>query len=84
MRVGHPLQTRLIGVSDTVLLLCGSVWGRAQKGTMAAAWPLEFCLEESCPLALALMSYTSIFSPYATGSLLAAALVLEPSRSESE
>ena len=66
------------GVSDTVSLLCGSVWGRAQKGDNAAAWLLEFRLSPSTrPNA----SHFS-FSPYATGTLPAAAPVPEPRGSE--
>ena len=41
----------------------GSVWGRAQKGDNATAWPLEFCPGGSCALALALVPDTSI-SPH--------------------
>ena len=44
-----------------MLLLCGSVWGRAQKGVNADAWPLEFCPGGSCLLAFALIPDTSIF-----------------------
>ena len=65
-----------------VLPLYGSVWGRAQKEDNAAAWPLEFCWRGSCPPALA-QCQTVQFSPYATVALPAAALVLEPRRSES-
>ena len=41
-------------------LFCGSVWRRAQKGDSAAAWPLEYCLDGSCPLAFTLMPHTSV------------------------
>ena len=54
-----------------VSLLCGSVWGRAQKGDNATAWPLEFWLGGSCTPALALMLDSSFSSPYATGALSA-------------
>ena len=50
-------------VSNMVELLCGSMWGRAQKGYHATALPLEFCLGGSCPLALTLMPDTSV-SPH--------------------
>ena len=75
-------MSQVDGVSDMVSLLCGSVWGRAQRGYHATAWPLEFCLGGGCPPALALMLDTSV-SPYATGAPPAAALVLEPRGSES-
>ena len=46
------------GVSDMLSLLCGS-GGSAQKGDNATAWPLEFCLGGTCPLAFTLMPDTS-------------------------
>ena len=51
------------GVSDSVLLLCGLCEGGLSKGKMATAWPLEFCLEKSYSLTLALMPGTSV-SPH--------------------
>ena len=62
-RQGGATQVNQVdGVSDTVLLLCGSVWGWAQKGTMASVWPLEFCPGGNCPPALALVPDTSVYS----------------------
>ena len=39
--------------------LCGGL----TNGTVAPAWPLEFCLGESCPLVLTLMPDTSVSPP---------------------
>ena len=64
-------------VSDMVLLLCDSVWGRAQKVDNAAAWPLEFC-----PGTL-IHARQFNFSLYATGALPAAVTALETRGSES-
>ena len=66
------------GVSDMVSLLCE---GGLRKGTMATAWALELCPEGSCIPAPDARHFS--FSPYATGALQAAALVLEPRESES-
>ena len=57
---GATHMNQVDGVSDMVSLLYGSVWGGLRKGTRATAWPLGFCLGESCPLTLTLMPDTSV------------------------
>ena len=59
---GATCVNKVDGVSDKVSRLCGSVWGRAQKGDNTSAWPLEFCLGGSCLLALALLPVFSLSS----------------------
>ena len=82
-RVGQPMRTRLMESP----ICCGHsavlCRGGFRKGTIATAWPLEFCPRGSSPRHSPWCRHFN-FSPYTTGTLPAASLMLEPTESESE
>ena len=71
------------GVSDMVSLLCGFVWGKAQKGDNAAAWPPGVLSRRKLLPSTHTDTKHFNFSLYAIGALPATVSVLEPRGSES-
>ena len=72
VRAGNLCWTRLMESPIQCHCSVAFLWGRAQKGDDATAWPLEFYPGESCPPALTLMPDASFSSrmPLVTFQLL--------------
>ena len=66
-----------------VSLLCGPVWGRAQKRDNGSCLASGVLSERKLSSSTCSDARHFSFSPYAAGALPAAALVLEPRGSES-
>ena len=71
------------GVSDMVLLLCGSVWWRVQKRDNGLCLASGVLSGRKLSPSTCLDARHFSISPYATGTLPVAAPVLEPRQRES-
>ena len=84
-RLGRATRVSQVdGVSDMLSLLCGSVWGRAQKGGNGCCQASGVLSGKKLSPGIYPDARHFSFSLCATGALQAAALMLEPKESESE